>query len=213
MRFELRKLVWRILGFDYQMMLDKNDFTLLKNDSYTKIGEKTYDNGAKVWRWSNAPLTIGNYCSIANNVNFIIDEGNHKMSSITNFPIANNLFKNENTINGIDKKTFFSKFKQKEGITIGNDVWIGMGAYIMPGVTIGNGATIAANSFVTKDISDYTVVAGVPANIIKVKYEVETINKLNAIAWWDWKESIIKERIIDFYLPINHFIDKFFDEL
>ena len=83
----------------------------------------------------------------------------------------------------------------------------------MPGVTIGNGATIAANSVVTKDVSDYTVVAGVPAHVIKVKYEVETINKLNAIAWWDWKESIIKERIIDFYLPINHFIDKFFDEL
>jgi virginiamycin A acetyltransferase len=205
----LRKLVWRILGFDYQMMLDKTDFTLLKNDSYTKIGERTYDNGAKVWRWTDAPLTIGNYCSIANNVNFIINKGNHKMSSITNFPIANNVFKNENTINGIDKKTFFSKFKQKEGITIGNDVWIGMGAYIMPGVTIGNGATIAANSVVTKDISDYTVEAGVPANIIKVKYEVETINKLNAIAWWDWEEENIKNRIIYFHKSINEFVNRF----
>ena len=206
----LRKLVWRILGFDYQMMLDKTDFTLLKNDSYTKIGERTYDNGAKVWRWTDAPLTIGNYCSIANNVNFIINKGNHKMSSITNFPIANNVFKNENTINGIDKKTFFSKFKQKEGITIGNDVWIGMGAYIMPEVTVWNGLTIAANSVVTRDVSDYTVVAGVPANIIKVKYEVETINKLNAIAWWDWKESIIKERVSGFYNSTDFFVNKYF---
>ena len=205
----LRKLVWRILGFDYQMMLDKNDFTLLKNDSYTKIGEKTYDNGAKVWRWSNTPLTIGNYCSIANNVNFIIDEGNHKMSSITNFPIANNLFKNENTINGIDKKTFFSKFKQKEGITIGNDVWIGMGVYIMPGVNIGNGVTIAANSVVTKPVADYSVVAGSPAKVIKVKHDERTVQELNKIAWWNWEEELIKERISDFYGGINNFINKY----
>jgi len=205
----IRKFLWRILGFDYQMMLDKNDFTLLKNDSYTKIGEKTYDNGAKVWRWSNTPLTIGNYCSIANNVNFIIDEGYHKMSSITNFPIANNLFKNENTINGIDKKTFLSKFKQKEGITIGNDVWIGMGAYIMPGVTVGNGVTIAANSVVTKSVADYSVVAGSPAKVIKVKHDERTVQELNKIAWWNWEEELIKERISDFYGGINNFINKY----
>mgnify|MGYP000595509082 CR=1 FL=1 len=205
----IRKFLWRILGFDYQMMLDKNDFTLLKNDSYTKIGEKTYDNGAKVWRWSNTPLTIGNYCSIANNVNFIIDEGYHKMSSITNFPIANNLFKNENTINGIDKKTFLSKFKQKEGITIGNDVWIGMGAYIMPGVTVGNGVTIAANSVVTKPVADYSVVAGSPAKVIKVKHDERTVQELNKIAWWNWEEELIKERISDFYGGINNFINKY----
>ncbi len=205
----IRKFLWRILGFDYQMMLDKNDFTLLKNDSYTKIGEKTYDNGAKVWRWSNTPLTIGNYCSIANNVNFIIDEGYHKISSITNFPIANNLFKNENTINGIDKKTFLSKFKQKEGITIGNDVWIGMGAYIMPGVTVGNGVTIAANSVVTKPVADYSVVAGSPAKVIKVKHDERTVQELNKIAWWNWEEELIKERISDFYGGINNFINKY----
>ena len=129
------------------------------------------------------------------------------MSSITNFPIANNLFKNENTINGIDKKTFFSKFKQKEGITIGNDVWIGMGAYIMPEVTVWNGLTIAANSVVTRDVSDYTVVAGVPANVIKVKY---IIYKLNNIAWWNWKESIIKERVSGFYNSTDFFVNKYF---
>ena len=132
------------------------------------------------------------------------------MSSITSFPIANNVFKNENTINGIDKKTFFSKFKQKEGITIGNDVWIGMGAYIMPGVTVGNGVTIAANSVVTGDVSDYTVVAGVPANVIKVKYAKYIIYKLNNIAWWNWKESIIKERVSGFYNSTDFFVNKYF---
>ena len=152
--FLLRKLVWKILGFDYQMMLDKNDFTLLKNDSYTKIGEKTYDNGAKVWRWTNAPLIIGNYCSIANGVNFIVDEGFHSMSAITNFPLFNNIYKEDILKNPNLKKEFFKNQQQKEGIKIGNDVWIGMGAYIMPGVTVGNGVTIAANSVVTKPVAD-----------------------------------------------------------
>lgn len=205
----IRKFLWRLLGVDYQMQLDKLDFVLLKNDSYSKIGTKSYDNGAKVWRWTNAPLKVGKYCSIAHNVNFIVDEGFHKMPSVTNFPIANNLLKNETTINGIDKNVFFSKYKQKEGIAIGNDVWIGMGAYILPGVTIGNGVTIAANSVVTKDVADYTIVAGSPAKVIKTKYDVDTIYKLNTIAWWNWEEKLIKERISDFYGNINEFINKY----
>tara|TARA_R110001583_G_scaffold195129_2_gene369584 strand:+ start:343 stop:975 length:633 start_codon:yes stop_codon:yes gene_type:complete len=205
----IRKFLWRILGFDYQMLLDKTDFTLLKNDQYSKVGTKTYDNGAKVWRWSNASLIIGNYCSIANDVNFIVDEGFHTISEITNFPLAKNLFKDENSINGLSKGDFFNKHIQKEGIVIGNDVWIGMGAYIMPGITIGNGVTIAANAVVTKDISDYTVVAGSPAKVIKTKFDSETIIKLNKIAWWHWEESIIKERINYFYNDIEEFINKF----
>ncbi len=205
----IRKFLWRILGFDYHMILDKTDFTLLKNDRYSRVGIKTYDNGAKVWRWSNAPLIIGNYCSIANNVNFIVDEGFHTISGITNFPLAKILFKKENSINGLSKEDFFNKHIQKEGIVIGNDVWIGMGAYIMPGVKIGNGVTIAANAVVTKNISDYTVVAGSPAKVIKAKFDSETIFKLNKISWWNWEESIIKERINYFYNDIEGFINKF----
>ena len=204
--FWLRKLLWRILGFDYQILLNKTDYVLLKNDRYTEKGTRTYDNGAKVWRWTNTPLIIGKYCSIANDVNFIVDEGHHSISPITNFPIVNNLFKNNESINGITKETFFSEFKQKEGITIGNDVWIGMGAYIMPGITIGNGVTVAANAVVTKDIPDYSIVAGVPAIIIKKKFDDETIKKLNEIAWWNWDENIIKERINTFYGSINDFL-------
>lgn len=207
--YRIRKFLWRILGFDYQMLLNKTDFTLLKNDQFSKVGTKTYDNGAKVWRWSNAPLKVGKYCSIAHNVNFIVDEGFHTISAITNFPLANNLFKNEKTIDGKDKKVFFSKFKQKEGIIIRNDVWIGMGAFIMPGITIGNGVTVAANSVVTKDVPDYAVVAGSPAKIIKYKFDSEVIHKLNKIAWWNWDEQLIKERISYFYGNINEFINKY----
>ena len=95
MFFLIRKILWRILGFDYQMMLNKKDYVLLKNDNYAKLGARTYDNGAKVWRWTDSPLKIGKYCSIAHGVNFIVDEGFHSLSSITNFPLFNNLFKDD----------------------------------------------------------------------------------------------------------------------
>lgn len=189
------------MGFDYNQILLKLDYILLKNDAFTIKGVGTYDNGAKVWRWSKAPLKIGKYCSIAYDVNFIVDEGYHKASSVSNYPFINNL----NT----DKYQDIT-ISQREGITIGNDVWIGMGAFIMPGVTIGNGVIIAANSVVTKDVPDYAVVAGSPAKIIKMKYDVNTIFKLNKIAWWDWESPVLKSRKLDFYqLSIDDFIRKY----
>ena len=112
-------------------------------------------------------------------------------------------------IAGVEKSTYLERFNQKEGIEIGHDVWIGMGTYILPGVKIGNGVTVAANSVVTKDLDDYTVVGGVPAALIKRKHTGEQIDKLNKIAWWNWSENIIKERLEDFHLPIENFIEKY----
>lgn len=207
--YKVRLLIWRILGFDYNMLLNKTDFTLLKDDKYSTLGLRTYDNGAKVWRWTKTPLTIGKYCSIANNVNFIVDEGFHSSLTITNFPLIDNLFEKNEYIDLCLKDDYLKKIKQKEGINIGNDVWIGMGTYIMPGVSIGNGVTIGANSVVTKNILDYHVVAGAPAKVIKIKYDAHTIEKLNEIAWWDWDEKLIKERISDFSQDIRTFITKY----
>lgn len=200
---------WKILGFDYDIILKKTDFTLLKDDKYTTLGLKTYDNGAKVWRWSKTPLTIGKYCSIANNVNFIVDEGFHSSLKVTSYPLVNNLFENHEYIDSCQKGDYLKKLKQKKGITIGNDVWIGMGVYVLPGVSIGNGVTIGANSVVTKDISDYQMVAGSPAKIFQVKYDAKTIKKLNEISWWDWDEKLIKERINYFSQDIETFIKRF----
>ena len=208
-KYKVRLFIWKILGFDYNMMLNKTDFTLLKDDKYSTFGLRTYDNGAKVWRWTQVPLTIGKYCSIANNVNFIVDEGFHTALKITNFPLVDNLFEKNEYIDSCKKDDYLKKIKQKEGITIGNDVWIGMGTYIMPGVSIGNGVTIGANSVVTKDVLDYQVVAGVPAKVIKIKYDAHTIEKLNKIAWWDWDEKVIKERISDFNQDIEVFISRY----
>ena len=203
MLHKIRTILWRILGVDYKQALRIHNYVFLKNDPYTTKGIGTYDNEALVFRWTKAPLSIGKYCSIANNVRFIIDEAFHNNSKITAYPLVNNLIKDDTS------KANFS-FKQKEGISIGNDVWIGMNALIMPGVTVGNGVTIAANSVVTKDIPDYCVAAGIPAKIIKHKHSDHQINALNTIAWWDWEQSKIKTEINAFYeLDTDAFISKY----
>ena len=79
----------------------------------------------------------------------------------------------------------------------------------MPGVTIGNGVTIAANSVVTKNIPDYVVAAGVPAKIIKKKFDDIQIEELNKISWWDWDIETIKDRMEAFYGDQNDFINKY----
>ncbi len=208
--YKLRTFLWRILGIDYGHALKIHDYVFLENDKFSKIGHKTYNNGALVWRWTDALLTIGKYCSIANDVRFIVDEGYHKASQITSFPLINNIFNNEELLpSGKKKEIFLKEIKQKEGITIGNDVWIGMGSYIMPGVTIGNGVTIGTNSVVTKDIPDYCIVAGSPARMIKLKFDPKTIEKLNKMSWWNWNDSEIKLRSEDFYLSTEHFLKKY----
>lgn len=205
-----RRILWKILGINFEHALRITDYVFLKDDEKATIGKNTYENGALVFRWSDAPLQIGNYCSIANNVRFIVDEGGHSTAAFTNFPLIENLFKLETELSGsINKEQFLNTFPRKKGIKIGNDVWIGMGAFIMPGVTIGNGVTIGANSVVTKDVPDFVVVAGIPAKIIAEKHNSYIVEKLNEIAWWNWDTSIIKENIFDFYGPVDAFISKY----
>lgn len=79
--------------------------------------------------------------------------------------------------------------------TIGNDVWIGWGVLIKGGVTIGNGAVIGARSVVTKDVPPYAVVAGVPAKVIKYRFEQEKIDLLQQLQWWDWDIDRIYENL------------------
>lgn len=207
--FRIRKFLWRILGIDYSSFLRKIDYGFLTDDRFSKIGFKTYENGAVVVRSGDAEIVIGNYCSIAQATTFIVDGGNHTFSEVCSFPLFDSLF----AATELDKNQFKGGFKQKQGISLGHDVWIGSGAYIMPGVKIGNGVTVAANSVVTKNIPDYAVVAGVPAKIVKMKCDEESSRKLNRIAWWNWDEKVIKERVNDFYvLKLEDFIKKYYEE-
>ncbi len=124
-------------------------------------------------------LIIGKFCMIASNVTFIMNGANHLTDAITTYPFA--IF-GEDWENAMEGK----KYPSKGNITIGNDVWIGYHATIVAGVHIGDGAIIATNATVTKDVDPYTIVGGNPAQLIRKRFSEDQIKNLLAIKWWDW---------------------------
>lgn len=96
---------------------------------------------------------------------------------------------------GLDKKNVALAWDNKGDIIIGNDVWIGYEAVIMAGVHIGDGAVIAARAVVTKDVPPYTIVGGTPARKIRMRFEAETIAKLQQIQWWNWPVEKIRQSL------------------
>lgn len=133
-------------------------------------------------------LIIGKFCMIGSGVSFIMNGANHLTESISAYPFA--IFANA-WQNAMDGKSYPSK-----GDTIvGNDVWIGHNATIMPGITIGDGAIIATNATVTKDVAPYTVVGGNPAKEIKKRFSDQEIATLLEIKWWDWEIDKISRNI------------------
>ncbi len=88
-------------------------------------------------------------------------------------------------------------------VSIGNDVWIGCGAIVMPGVTIGDGAVVGAGAVVTKDVGSYSIVSGIPAKFMRYRFDRELIDQLESLRWWDWDDEVLKARISFFKSPLN----------
>jgi virginiamycin A acetyltransferase len=131
-------------------------------------------------------LVIGKFCSIACGARFLFNSANHTMGSLSTYPFP--LFFEEW---GLDRTDVAQAWDNKGDIVIGNDVWIGYEAVIMAGVTIGDGAVIGARAVVTKDVPPYTIVGGVPARPIRLRFLQQTVDALLELAWWDWpKEQI-----------------------
>ncbi len=124
-------------------------------------------------------LIIGKFCMIASDVTFIMNGANHLTSAISSYPFA--IFEN-----GWEVAMEGKNYPTKGDTIIGNDVWIGYKVTIMPGIKIGDGAILASNSTISKDVAPYTVVGGNPAKEIKKRFSQETIDKLLTIQWWDW---------------------------
>lgn len=133
-------------------------------------------------------LVIGKFCMIASDVVFIMNGANHLTQSISSYPFA---------IFGKDwSEAMAGKSYPNKGDTkIGNDVWLGYRATIMPGVTIHDGAIIASNSTVVKDVDPYTIVGGNPARPIKKRFPDTTIEKLLKLKWWNWDAGKITDNI------------------
>jgi acetyltransferase-like isoleucine patch superfamily enzyme len=128
---------------------------------------------------------VGKFCSFAGEV-LILRGHEHRIDWVSTYPFG---------IAFPDRKDLPFPGRTKGDVVIGHDVWVGTGALILSGVTIGNGAVIGARSVVTRDVPPYAVVGGVPAQVIKFRFDAATIEALQRLAWWDWPEDKIKEAL------------------
>lgn len=147
---------------------------------------------------------IGKFCSIA--ANSRINALEHPLERATTHKVSyrpNEYFR----YLGVD--TGFLERRRAKKVTIGNDVWIGHGAVVMPSVKIGDGAVVGANAVVTRDVAPYQVVAGVPARPLRPRFAAAVAERLLRMAWWDWPVETLFEAIPDMQaLSIEAFLDK-----
>ena len=147
------------------------DFTYISDSDFESHVTHHYDfNGDK--------LIIGKFCQIAAGVEFIMNGANHQMNAVSTFPFY--------IFEGWDMEAPSPSDLPLRGDTIiGNDVWIGQNATILPGIQIGDGAIIGANSVVSSNIAPYAIVVGNPARMIKKRFDDELISLLLRLKWWD----------------------------
>lgn len=164
-----------------------------------RIGDFTYANDFDPpddWAAHLAPylypgaperLVIGRFCQIAHGVRFITASANHAMTGLTTFPFP--------VFDPATIETYKASFTDLPDTHIGHDVWIGHAALILPGVRIGSGAIIGAGAVVTRDVAAYSLVAGNPARLIRPRFPPEIIDRLLALAWWDWPIDRIRAAV------------------
>lgn len=142
-------------------------------------------------------LAIGKGCSLADDITFMIDL-NHDYGAVA-----------QGELSFLRGTAHTRKSGRKASIIIQNDVWIGHGVLIMAGVVLHNGCVAAANSVITKDVPPYAIVGGNPAKVIRYRFDGQTINALQQIAWWDWPPEVLSARSADFDLPAEVFAEKY----
>lgn len=163
---------------------------------YVELGDYSYiSKNPHISRCS-----IGKFCSIG--PNFCCGLGIHPTNGISTSP----MFYSTGKQNGISfcKEDKINEFAPT---TIGNDVFIGANVTVLDGVTIGDGAVIGAGAVVTEDVPPYAVAGGVPAIILKYRFDEETVQKLLKRRWWDGDESSLKE-VERLFFDINSFLEE-----
>ena len=146
---------------------------------FTYIADSDFESHVThLYEWNGDRLIIGKFCQIAAGVEFVMNGANHQMNAVSTFPFF--------TLEGWNASAPQKSDMSLKGDTvIGNDVWIGQNATIMPGVHIGDGAIIGANSLVSKDVEPYTIVAGNPIRVIRKRFDDKLIDLLERFKWWD----------------------------
>lgn len=147
------------------------DFTYIADSKFESHVTRHYD-------FIGDKLIIGKFCQIATGVEFVMNGANHQMNAVSTFPFY--------TLDGWDMEAPATEDMPLKGNTIiGNDVWIGQNAVILPGVKIGDGAIIGANSIVGCDVAPYTIVIGNPAQTLRKRFDDELIELMLQFKWWD----------------------------
>ena len=181
-----------IAGYDkeiYVKPIVKNPNIIVGD--FTYIADSEFESHVtNYYPWSRDKLIICKFCQIAAGVEFVMNDANHQMNAVTTFPFY--------TLEGWEMNAPDpSEMPFKGDTVIGNDVWIGQNAVILPGVHIGDGAIVGANSVVGSDIEPYTIVVGNPAKVLRKRFDDELIDLILRFKWWD---RSIEE--IDSLIPI-----------
>ncbi len=159
------------------------DFTYIADSDFESHVTHHYE-------WNGDKLIIGKFCQIASGVEFVMNGANHQMNAVTTFPFY--------TLEGWNMNPpAMSQLPLKGDTVISNDVWIGQNAVILPGVHIGDGVIIGANSVVGSDVEPYSIVVGNPAKSLRKRFDDELISLMLQFKWWD---KSIEE--IDSLIPI-----------
>jgi acetyltransferase-like isoleucine patch superfamily enzyme len=170
--------------------------------SFVSVGRGTYWADLICHRWGNETISIGSYTSIAQQVKLLAG-GGHRRDTVSTFPF-DVLMRGAKTASEQDRC-----YEHGNGIEIGSDVHLGFGCTVIGSVKIGHGAVIAAGAVVFNDVPPYGICAGNPGRVNKFRHGEATVEALLRIAWWDWSEQEICERVDDFYLPIRKFVAKY----
>ena len=184
--------IYPIAGYEKEIYVKPT----IKNPSiivgdFTYIADYEFESHVKhLYEWNGDKLIIGKFCQIAEGVEFVMNGANHQMNAVSTFPFY--------TLEGWNMNApALSDLPLKGNTVIGNDVWIGQNAVILPGVQIGDGAIIGANSVVGSDVAPYTIVVGNPARVLRKRFDDELIDLMLRFKWWD---KSIEE--IDSLIPI-----------
>jgi virginiamycin A acetyltransferase len=170
----------------------------LVTDPRIEVGEYTYyddpddalgfERNAFLYAHGPERLIIGRYCAIASGVRFIMPGANHADLGPSTFPFG--IFGEPWAERTMD---LVMGAPSRGDTVVGNDVWLGYRALVLPGVTIGHGAIVAAASVVATDIPPYAIVGGNPARVIRRRYDDEDVERLLRAAWWDWPVELVTE--------------------
>jgi phosphonate metabolism protein (transferase hexapeptide repeat family) len=165
----------------------------------TSLGDYSYLAGDAQMIYSD----IGKFCSIASHVR--INPGNHPMGRVTQHHMTYRRV--EYGLGTSDDADFFG-WRREHACVIGHDVWIGHNAIVMPGVSVATGAVVGAGAVVTRDVGPYEIAVGVPARVIKKRFDDATIDAMMRIAWWDWERAEL-ERHFDLLNDPVAFVARF----